>query len=126
MSAKNIQDGRESDRTLEWPSPAAADNPVNIQEIEHMILENCCVTGQDISADRKISIGSVKTIIHARLMFDKVTTRLVPKRTAIRSEYPNDHTVAPSQQLQQRERDNILNRTLTGDETWILHFTPES
>ena len=65
-------------------------------------------------------------IIHNRLGFRKVCARWVPKEL---TEEHRNNRVAICQRLLDRyanEGETFLTRIVTGDETWVHHFAPES
>ena len=49
--------------------------PVNIQRMERLILDNQRITCREIAQETNLSVGTVNTIIHEYLQFQKVSTR---------------------------------------------------
>ena len=91
-----------------------------------MILENRRVTIDEVANYFEISHGSTYAIIHKRLGFRKVCARWVPKEL---TEEQKNNRVAICQRLLDRyanEGEAFLTRIVTGDETWVHHFAPES
>jgi len=91
-----------------------------------MILENRRVTIDEVANHFEISHGSACDIIHNRLGFRKVCARWVPKEF---TEEQKNNRVAICQRLLDRyanKGEAFLTRIVTGDETWVHHFAPES
>jgi len=106
------------------PSTSITDS--NVEDACAMILENRRVTIDELANHFEISYGSAYDIIHNRLGFHKVCARWVPKE--LTEEQKNNH-VAICQCLLDRyanEGEAFLTRLVTGDETWVHHFAPES
>ena len=70
--------------------------------------------------------GSAFNIIHECLGYRKVPCRWVPKQ--LDDAMKGKRMVASLNHLQRyaEEGDNFLDRIVTDDETWALHYTPES
>jgi len=72
-----------------------------------------------------VSVGSAYSLIHDSLNFSKVCARWVPKE--LTEERKRKHLDVCSRHLARyREGDNFLQQIVTGDETWIHHYEPES
>ena len=74
----------------------------------------------------EISHGSAYDIIHNRLGFRKVCAGWVPKEL---TEEHRNNRVAICERLLDRyanEGEAFLTQIVTGDETWVHHFAPES
>lgn len=98
--------------------------------------ENCSIVEGLIREDRRIKVreieemtGIPKSCVHeiiCDLNFRKVSSRWVPKMLS-----ENHKTNRMSASLQhltryQREGDSFIESIITGDETWVYEFTPES
>src|SRR3954470_21185983 len=73
-----------------------------------------------------VSAGSIDTIIQEHLLYSKVIARWVPKML---TEQHKQARVSAYQQLLDRfsaEGQTFLERIVTGDETWVHHYTPET
>ena len=72
-----------------------------------------------------MSVGSAYSLIHDSLKFSKVCARWVPKE--LTEERKRKCLDVCSRHLAcYREGDNFLQQIVTGDETWIQHYEPES
>jgi len=91
-----------------------------------MILENRRVTVDELANHFEISHGSAYDIIHKRLGFHKVCARRVLKQL---TEEQKNNRVVICQRLLDRyanKGEAFLTRIITGDETWVHHYAPES
>ena len=81
---------------------------------------------KDIAQELDISFGSAFNIIYECLGYRKVSCRWVPKQ--LDDVMKGKQMIASLNHLQRyaEEGDNFLDSTVTGDETWVLHYTPES
>jgi len=124
---EKFQHGRTSLKDEEGagrPSTSITDS--NVEDARAMILENRRVNIDEMANHFEISHGSAYDIIHNRLGFRKVCARLVPKQL---TEEHRNNRVAICQRLLDRyanEDEAFLTRIVTGDETWIHYFAPES
>jgi hypothetical protein len=100
--------------------------PQAISEVECVIRENHHILVDEVAAMLDISHGSAHHIIHDVLQFHKLCARWVPRQLTL--ELKEKH-VEPCQELLQRcetEGDSFLQRIVTGDESWIHHFQPQT
>jgi hypothetical protein len=84
------------------------------------------VTIDEVAYHLLISYGSVHEIIHHCLGFHKVCGRWVPKQL---TEEHKRNCLTICQSLLNcycQEGNTFLRRIITGDETWIHHYVPES
>ena len=106
--------------------PATATNTRNEERALELIHENRRITVQEVSGRLKVSVGSAYSLIHNSLKFCKVCARWVPKE--LTEERKRKCLDVCSQDLARyrEEGDNFLQQIVTGDETWIHHYEPES
>ena len=81
---------------------------------------------KDIAQELDISFGSAFNIIHECLGYRKVSCWWVPKQ--LDDVMKGKQMIASLNHLQRyaEEGDNFLDCNVTGDETWVLHYMPES
>jgi len=104
--------------------PATATNTRNERTME-LIRENRRITVEEVAGRLNVSVGSAYSLIHDSLKFSKVCARWVPRE--LREERKHKRLDVCSRHLARyREGDNFLQQIVTGDETWILHYEPES
>jgi hypothetical protein len=73
-----------------------------------------------------LSRGTVWDIVHERLGYRKVCSRWVPRQ--LTDEHKKTCIASSLMLLQHYEEhgEAFLSRNVTGDETWVFHYTPES
>jgi len=73
-----------------------------------------------------VNVGSAYSLIHDSLKFSKVCARWVPKE--LTEEHKRKRLDVCSQHFARyrEEGDNFLQQIVTGDETWIHNYEPES
>ena len=125
--AKRLKEGRTSiDDDMRAGAPRTAVTRDNIAAVDLAIKQNRRISVLELSSNIGVSIGSIDTIIHEHLLYSKVSARWVPKMLT------EDHKLArvsACQQLLDRfnaEGEVFLERIVTGDETWVHHYTPET
>lgn len=106
--------------------PRTSTGSVNIERAEEMVMEDRRTTVDMVAVKLGVSHGSAHNILHNELGFRKVSARWVPRQL---TETHKDNRRTISQRHLQRyenEGDDFLVRIITGDETWVHHFEPES
>ena len=91
-----------------------------------MVLLHRRVTADEVAHVLQISHGSAYELMHNKLGFHKVFARWVPKEL---TEVHKQMLVDICQKHLDRygnKQDIFLNRIITGDETWVHHYQPES
>jgi hypothetical protein len=106
------------------PSDAVCEE--NCHAVENIVLQNRRVNVHQIADTVGISTGSVKTILHEHLLMTKVCARWVPrmldqKMKGCRCEISNENL-----ELMQLNWNLFMRRVVTGDETWLHHYDPET
>jgi len=97
-----------------------------IQQPREMVPANRQVAIDEVACSLQISHGFAYQIIHKELGFHKVCARWVPRQ--LTAEHKHKH-VEICQRLLDRyknEGEEFLSRIVTGDETWVHHYEPES
>lgn len=116
---KSVEDDPRSGR------PKTATNGELTQKVEAIVLEDRRVKVSTISMTLGISEPSVITILHENLNMNKVSARwvprlLTPEQKLRRLEISQSH-------LATLEKDSdFLAQIVTGDETWVHHWDPET
>lgn len=106
--------------------PSTAVNPDLIETVEKLIKEDRRIKVAQVATLTGVSIGSIETIIHEHLKMSKVSARWVPRNL---SDTDRQKRVDCSKQLLTlclSDKENFYHRVVTGDETWIHHWDPES
>ena len=97
-----------------------------IQQAREMVLANWRVAIHEVVCSLQISHGSAYQMIHDELGFHKICARWVPRE--LTAEHKRKR-VEICQRLLNRynnEGEEFLSRIVTGDETWVHHYEPES
>ena len=105
--------------------PVTAVSPSNIQRVDDIIRGDRRVTTDELCCILSLSKGSVMTIIH-QLGYRKVCARWVPRML---TDQNKEARKAIASELLQRfhvEGEEFLKKIVTGDETWVHFFEPES
>ena len=96
------------------------------QQIEQRIRDYRRVTIDEIAVEFNMSHGSAYNIVHDDLGYRKVCSRWVPRQLS------DDHMRARQTICQEHidchthEGDAFLHQIVTGDESWVYHYEPES
>jgi len=106
--------------------PSTSTTDEKIQQAREMVLANRRVAIDEVVCSLQISHGSAYQIIHDELGFHKLCARWVPRE--LTAEHKRKR-VEICQRLLDRynnEGEEFLSRIVTGDETWVHHYEPES
>ena len=98
----------------------------NIERAHDMVLLDRRVSIDEVARVLQISHGSAYKMMHKKLRFHKVCARWVPKQ--LTELHKQMHVDICRKHLDHygNERDIFLDRIITGDETWVHHYEPES
>ncbi len=98
----------------------------NIETIRAMVENDPKLKTREIALTSGLSKGSVQTILHLHLGMSKICARWIPRiLTAQQKQFRADTSL---ELLHRYNADPLgfLMRVLTGDETWVHHYDPES
>jgi histone-lysine N-methyltransferase SETMAR len=106
--------------------PVQIATDASVQRVEEMIRGDRRVTIDSVAAAIGCSHGSAYSIMHDRLKFKKVCSRWVPRQ--LTDEHKMNRLGLSLQHLCRYadEGEDMLNRIITGDESWVHHYQPES
>ena len=106
--------------------PATATTTTNEERTLELIRENRTITVEELAGRPNVSVGSADSLIHYSLKFSKVCSRWVPKE--LTEECKRRHLDVCSRHLACycEEGDNFLQQIVSGDETLLHHYEPES
>ena len=106
--------------------PTTAVNDQNIRRVEQLIMVDRRITIAELVSEMGLSAGSVETIVHKELKMSKVSARWVPRNLNLQDRHRRVECCRELSGLWEEGADDFLLRLVTGDETWIHHWDPES
>jgi len=120
---KLFSEGRESVTDEERSGrPATSRTEENIAKIHQIVHENRQLTVRSIAKQVNIDRETVRKILTEDLDMRKVCAKMVPKEL---TEEQKQRRVTICQDLLERQ-DDILGRVITGDETLVYQYDPET
>lgn len=102
-----------------------SDSDENRRKINAMIKENRKISITDIANDIHISYGSAQSIIHG-LGYKKVCANFVPRLLTEDLKLKRKEICFELLQMFESQNDSFFSNMVTGDETWIFLYDPES
>ena len=121
---KNGRTNVTHDKGPGWPATPITED--NIERARDMVLLDAWVAIDEVAHVLQISHDSAYEMTQNKLGFHKVCARWVPKQL---TEVHKQTRVDICQKHLDRygnERDIFLDKIITGDETWVHHYDPES
>jgi histone-lysine N-methyltransferase SETMAR len=106
--------------------PSSSTSEENVIAVESLLAEDRRISVREIAHTLDISIGSAQSILTDRLKLSKLSARWVPK--ALRDEHRSQRAEQAIAFLNRLDADaeEFYDRLVTGDETWIYQYDPES
>ncbi|GFR34070.1 histone-lysine N-methyltransferase SETMAR [Trichonephila clavata] len=103
-----------------------ATTDANVGKVDDMIRANRRITIDEVGEEFGISHERAQNIIHDILRYRKVSARWVPRQ--LTSTHQEQRMAVSLEHLVRYHGDgnDFPFRIVTGDETWLHHFTPES
>ena len=127
---KRINDGQEEPAESDLCDrprsgrPSSAHSSANIDQADALIKENRRITINELSESIGVTAGNAVKIMDI-LGYSKVCARWVPRQ--LTEAHEQSRLEACSELLEYCHSDKtFLQRIVTGDETWVHHFEPES
>jgi histone-lysine N-methyltransferase SETMAR len=113
----------DDDERSGWPSTYTT--PKNTTKVHEAILADRRQTIHNICKIVGLSHGTVQRILADNLNMRHISARFVPR---LLSENQKAHCVSVCRELKQRARDdsNFISNIITGDETWVYGYDPET
>ena len=104
--------------------PSTSVNPDNKNYADELIRTDRRITVEELASKLDVIIGSAHSIV-ASLGYSKVCARWVPRQ--LTEDHKTERVRCCTQLLEHHHGDpTYLERIITGDETWVYHFEPES
>lgn len=119
--------GRESIEDDPRPGrPVSCTTDQNVKKVEDLILRDRRIKLWQIATEMGISKERVGNIVHDVLGMSKVSARWVPKMLSAFDKQRRVQTSSEFLEMCKGNEEKIINRVVTGDETWIRYYDPES
>ncbi|KFM63570.1 Histone-lysine N-methyltransferase SETMAR, partial [Stegodyphus mimosarum] len=127
--SRSYQAGREDveNRNMEASGrPSSSRTDIDTARVEEIIEGDRRVTVREIASELDLSYGNVQRIVTDKLRYSKVRARWVPR--VLSAEHKATRMMCSLTFLQRYHSDgqHFIDRIVTGDETWLHHFTPIS
>jgi len=103
-----------------WPATSRTEE--TIPEVRQIVHENRRLTVRSIAEQVNIDRETVRKILTEDLDMRKVCAKMVPKEL---TKEQKQRRVTIYQDLLERQ-DDILGHVITGDETWVYQYDPET
>jgi hypothetical protein len=123
---KRFKDGRTSvDDDERSGRTSTSTTPENIADVREAILADRRRTFHDVCEIVGLSYGSVQRILADNLNMRGISAKFVPR---LLGDDQNAHRVSVCKELKQQARDdpNFISSIITGDETWVYVYDPET
>ncbi|KYN43894.1 hypothetical protein ALC56_01629 [Trachymyrmex septentrionalis] len=120
---KMFSEGREDVNDEERAGrPSTSTTDENIDEVKKIVLANRRITVREVAEDLNISIGSCHSIFTNDLGMRRVAAKFVPKLLNFDQK---QHRINIAKELLDSVRDdpNLLQRVITGDESWVYGYS---
>jgi len=106
--------------------PSTSSTPKNVETIQGLVHEDRQRTIKDIAAIVNVSYGTVQTILTCDLNMHRIVAKFVPR--LLLTPEQKEHHVAICQELRQCALDDpsFMLRVITGDESWVYGYDPET
>ncbi|KAJ4432797.1 hypothetical protein ANN_21436 [Periplaneta americana] len=125
--SRQFSEGRQSVHDEERSGRPSLINDDPVELVRQFIMENRRFTITELSSHfPKISRSLLHEIVTKHLLFKKVCARRVPKNLTPEHKMQRLGAALTFLQRYHDDGDEFLDRIITGDETWISHFTPET
>ena len=105
--------------------PSTSTSPDLVQEVERMVRLNRRITINELADSVDTSFGSVQAILTSTLGMRRIAAKFVPR---LLTNDQKEHRVDVCEDLLQRMQEDPLftSRLITGDETWVYGYDPET
>ena len=123
---KRFKEGRESVRNDERCGRSEeVRTPELIGQIKNFMDKDHHVSIETISAQFDVSVGTVHTIIHEELKMQKICMKFVP--SMLREDQKERHCYDSREMVELINSDPaVLDALVTGNESWIYCYEPET
>jgi hypothetical protein len=123
---KRFKNGRIStDDDYRSGRPSTVTTPENVAKIRDLILQDRRLTIQDLCNTLGLSYGTCQRILSEELNMRSIAAKFVPR---LLQNKQKQHRLEVCRVLQQQlqEDPKFLSKVVTGDESWVYGYDPES
>jgi len=123
---KRFKDGRTSvDDDERSRRPSTSTTPENTANVREAILADRRQSIHDVCEIVGLSYGTVQRILADNLNMRRISARFVPR---LLSDDQKAHRISVCRELKQQAKDdpNFISSIITGDETWVYGYDPET
>ena len=106
--------------------PSTSTNEEKVAEVEDIVFADRRVRVVQIALELGISVGSVSTILHDHLGLSKVSARWVPRMLTLDNKRRRVECATELLSRWNADAGAFEQRLITGDETWLYHYDPET
>lgn len=106
--------------------PISATTEENVKKIEKIVLDDARIKIKMLAAMTNLSVGTIHAILHDHLNLSKVCARWVPRMLIAPQKQVRVECCKEFLELCGDDPSSIFGRLVTGDETWVHHYDPES
>lgn len=123
---KRLKDGRTELEDYDRSGrPSTSVNDSNIERVRDIINTDRRLTIREISDDLGLSYGTVQRILTDKLGMTRVAAKFVPKLLSDEQKCKRVTACKELQKLKGKHR-NFLDLVITGDESWVYGYDPET
>ena len=106
--------------------PVFATTDENVKMVEKLVLEDARIKINSLVKITKLSVGTIHSILHDFLNLSKVSARWVPRMLTPLQKQTRIECSKQFLELCGENSASVFDRIVTGDETWVRHYDPES
>lgn len=106
--------------------PVSGTTEENVKKVEKLVLEDARIKIKMLADMTHLSVGTIHAILHDHLNLSKVSARWVPRMLTAPQKQVRVECCKEFLELCGEDPSIIFNRLVTGDETWVHHYDPES
>ncbi|KAI6653891.1 Transposase [Oopsacas minuta] len=106
--------------------PVSATTSENIALIESMVIEDKCITVNQLEQSTKISSGAIHTILTTKLGYRSVCGKWVPHKLSENQRLARLNIAKKLLETYENCDSRRLTEIITGHETWVYYTTPYS